>query len=429
MVLEQNPMTEQPASHFAFTRTDSPASGATEALSDGQLLKQYVERRDEEAFTVLVQRFGPLVLSVCQRTLGHQQDAEDVFQATFLVLARKANNIVKAQAIAAFLCRVAYRMARKLKRQNARRFTVPMDFRDMPANDQTPELIWRDLRPVLDEEVDRLPRKYRLPFVLCYLQGLTYEQAAKQLGCPMGTLGSWLAQARQRLSSRLARRGIALSSGLLAGALTVYAGPAPMALDLATVAVRHALVFAQGTTPVAAVAPAAIASGYLHLWSRVNLARKVAWVLVPGVGLTLLLLGLSRWWPTASGPANQPAPPALPPREDLNRLQGPWTMIDVTINGLPLPPAGVGFQFEGNSCQFVAPDGSTLSTMTFTLDPTQDPKQIDLTLLPQGSPALGIYELSGDELRLCYYTKGARPREFASRHENEQLYRFGRSRR
>jgi RNA polymerase sigma factor (sigma-70 family) len=429
MVVEQTPMTrKEPVSPLTSTPTDSAASSAAEAFTEEELLKQYVDRRDEEAFAQLVQRFGPLVLSVCQRTLGHLQDAEDVFQATFLVLARKAQNIAKAQALAAFLCRVAYRMAKKLKRQKTRRFMAPIDFNNVAADEKTPELIWRDLRPVLDEEVDRLPKKYRLPFVLCYLQGLTYEQAARQLGCPMGTLGSWLAQARQRLSSRLARRGIALSSGLLAGALVSYAGPVPLALDLTTLAVRHALVFAQGTTPVAAVAPATIASDYLRWWARVNIARKVAWVLVPGAGLTLLLFGLSRWWPTVSAPANQPALPALPPREDLDRLQGPWTMIEVTINGLVLPPAGFQLHFEGNSCQFVGPRGEA-SKMTFTLDPTRRPKEIDLTLSPEGSPALGIYELSGDELRLCYHVKGARPLEFASRQEREHLYRFGRSRR
>src|SRR5262249_26188037 len=148
-----------------------PAPGPDDS-TDEELLKRYVRRRDEGAFALLVRRFGPLAFSVCERVPGHRQDAEDAFQATFLVLARQAATIASARATAPCACRVAYRIARKAKRQKARRSMAPLDPHDAPAREETPEQVWRDLRPVLDEEVDRLPEKYRRPFVLHYLHGL-----------------------------------------------------------------------------------------------------------------------------------------------------------------------------------------------------------------------------------------------------------------
>ena len=419
---------KEPTAPPRSTPAGEPALQA-EALTDETLLKRYSAHRDEDAFAVLVQRFGPLVFGVCQRVLGHRQDAEDAFQATFLVLARKAGTIANAQATAAFLCRVASRLAKRVKRQKARRFMAPLDPGDVPAREETPAVIWQELQPVLDEEVDRLPEKYRLPFVLCYLRGLTYEQAARRLRCPVGTLSSWLIQARERLRRRLLRRGIALSSGLLATVLAAYAGPVPPPLSLASAVSRHAILFAAGSAPVAPAVPVELASGYVRSWSRADHARKATCVLILGIGLALLIFGLRQWWPTASAPRKEPVAPALRPRGHPDQFQGVWEIIELTIAGNPVPPRNTRMIFEGNSCKLASAGGVVVS-MTFTLDPTTNPKHIDLTIFtPRRTPALGIYELSGDELRICYSTREApRPTEFASHpNTNELLYRLRRS--
>src|SRR5262245_36773056 len=189
----------------------TPVAGA--GLADGQLLARFAAARDEGAFEALVRRHGPLVLSICRRVLRHEQDAEDAFQATFLVLVRKADAIAKREALSSWLYGVAYHVARKAQARTVRRQARQTDLHDLPAADAAPEVLWRELRPVLDAEVNRLPPRYRAPFVLCYLQGKTNAQAARELGRPLGTIVAQLARARQQLRVRLARRGLALAAG------------------------------------------------------------------------------------------------------------------------------------------------------------------------------------------------------------------------
>src|SRR5262245_53862403 len=155
-------------------------------LSDAELLERVVSQRDTAAFEVLVWRHGALVLGVCRRLLRHEQDAEDAFQAAFLILLRKAGSIGKRQSLGSWLYKVAYRVSLRARARRRARREQPGG--DVPAREATPELIWRDLRPVLDEEVDGLPEKYRTPFILCYLEGLTNEEAGRQIGCPRGTV-------------------------------------------------------------------------------------------------------------------------------------------------------------------------------------------------------------------------------------------------
>src|SRR5262249_44075911 len=146
-------------------------------LTDAQLLEQFVAQRDEAAFEVLVWRHGPKVLGVCRRVLRHEQDAEDAFQGAFLVLVRKASSIGKRQSVGNWLYRVAYRVALRAKLLAGKRATQEVCAQDVPAAELTPDPVWSDLRPVLDEEVNRLPAKYRAPFILCYLDGKTNEEA------------------------------------------------------------------------------------------------------------------------------------------------------------------------------------------------------------------------------------------------------------
>lgn len=185
-------------------------------LSDAQLLGRFVAQRDEAAFEVLVWRHGLMVWSVCRRLLGHSQDAEDAFQATFLSLVRKAGSIGKREALGSWLYKVAYRASLRARSQAAKRAIREQTGLDWPATAPPRPLDDWDLQPVLDEEIQRLPERYRTAFILCQLEGKTNEEAARQLGCPAGTVSSRLSWARERLRTRLTRRGLALSASGLA---------------------------------------------------------------------------------------------------------------------------------------------------------------------------------------------------------------------
>src|SRR5262245_27142454 len=180
--------------------------------SDGRLLQRFVAHADESAFEALVQRHGPMVLGVCRRLLPSAPDVEDAFQATFLVLVRKAGSIRWPERLSCWLHGVARRVADRVRMEAAQRkkheSAVPLRAEGEPFAD----VVWRDLRTVLDDEVQRLPEKYRTPFILCYLEGRTNEEAARHLGCPTGTVLSRLAWARDRLRARLTRRGVTLST-------------------------------------------------------------------------------------------------------------------------------------------------------------------------------------------------------------------------
>jgi RNA polymerase sigma factor (sigma-70 family) len=183
-------------------------------LTDAQLLERFLKKHDEAAFELLVWRHGPMVLRVCRRILRDAHGAEDAFQATFLTLACKAGSIGKQEAVSSWLYKVAYRVALRAQAGAAKRATHERPMVDcLPARGVEPadEAAWRELGPLLDAEVRRLPEKYRAAFVLCYLEGKTNEEAAKELGCPKGTVLSRLSRARERLRKRLNQRGLAMS--------------------------------------------------------------------------------------------------------------------------------------------------------------------------------------------------------------------------
>jgi RNA polymerase sigma factor (sigma-70 family) len=195
-------------------------------LSDGELLERFLGRCDAAAFAALVRRHGPTVLGVCRRVLGNLHDAEDAFQATFLVLAQKARSITRREALGSWLYGVAYRVSLKARADAARRRRHERAAARQAADAPSGEGAWEAVRPVLDEEVGRLPEKYRRPVVLCYFEGKTYEEAARLLGWPAGTTSVRLTRARELLRSRLALRGVALSGAALAGCLAEGTAPA-----------------------------------------------------------------------------------------------------------------------------------------------------------------------------------------------------------
>src|SRR5262249_53529694 len=151
---------------------------------DADLLERFAVRGDEAAFEALVRRFGPMVLGVCRRILGDAHDAEDAFQATFLALAKKARGVRKRGAVGSWLYGVAYRTASRARADAAGRQSRERQAPLPPAADPVQEAIRHDLQAVLDEEMNRLPKKYRSPLVLCYLEGRTNAEAARELGCP-----------------------------------------------------------------------------------------------------------------------------------------------------------------------------------------------------------------------------------------------------
>jgi RNA polymerase sigma factor (sigma-70 family) len=184
-------------------------------LSDRALLERFLGQRDAAAFAALVRRHGPMVLGVCRRVLNNIHDAEDAFQATFLVLVRKGRSIAKRDALGSWLYGVAYRVSLKaradaLRRQHHERQAAGRA-EEQPPHDGARD----DLRDVIDEEVNRLSDKYRRPVVLCYFEGKTYQEAARLLGWPAGTVSVRLARARELLRTRLGLRGLALSAGAL----------------------------------------------------------------------------------------------------------------------------------------------------------------------------------------------------------------------
>jgi RNA polymerase sigma factor (sigma-70 family) len=263
-----------------YLRRLGPDGAAAGEDDDARLLARFVQTRDEEAFTALVRRHGPLVWGACTRLLPGSADAEDAFQATFLVLVRKARGLRRPERLGPWLYGVARRAALKVRSTAARRREQALGEATL-ADHVPPDAVWRDLRPVLDEEVGRLPEKYRTPFVLCYLQGLTNEEAARRLGCPTGTVLSRLSRARERLRGRLSRRGITLSSAALTSALAAGPGDAAVPAAVLTATVRAGLALASGTA--AATTAFTLAEGVVHAMYLTKLKLAVVGLLALGL--------------------------------------------------------------------------------------------------------------------------------------------------
>jgi RNA polymerase sigma factor (sigma-70 family) len=254
------------------------------AASDRQLLHRYAECGDSDAFATLVERHGPLALGVCQRVLGNSHDAEDAFQAVFVVLARKAGASGWQESIGPWLHEVAHRVALRARGRAIRRAEHERRAADMRPSGAmaTAEPTWADLRGVLDDELRRLPVKYRAPLLLCYLEGKSNEEAAQQLGWPAGTVKSRLSRGRDLLRERLTRRGLALSAPALVAMLgrdAVAAVPA----SLADSAIKAAQLVAAGQAVGGLTgSAAALAQGALRaMWF--SKAKKIALVGVLGL--------------------------------------------------------------------------------------------------------------------------------------------------
>jgi RNA polymerase sigma factor (sigma-70 family) len=201
---------------------------AARDAADQQLLQRFVRSSDEAALTVLIERHAPMVLGVCRRALGCMHDAEDACQATFLVFSRKAATIRKTTALGSWLHAVALRVTANLKRERARRERRERNLHSRSISNPADEVSWAEVQTALDEELERLPERYRAVLILCYLQGKTRDEAADQLGISAGALHGLLERGRKLLAARLTRRGFALSAGLFGMALSEGIAPASL---------------------------------------------------------------------------------------------------------------------------------------------------------------------------------------------------------
>lgn len=215
----------------------------TDDTPDRELVRRFADTRDNEAFGELVRRHGPVVFGVCRRMLANTHDAEDAFQATFLVLVRRANQLTDHEPLGPWLFQVAVLTARNVRRGNRRRAAVSLVEQDVPGREVNGSVADVDLDPALLA----LPEKYRAPLVLCYLQGLSRREAAARLGCPEGTLSALLNRALKKLRDRL---------GVAPAALLAIAASAAVPSELAAATTRAAIIYATSSLGEAGVSPA-----------------------------------------------------------------------------------------------------------------------------------------------------------------------------
>jgi RNA polymerase sigma factor (sigma-70 family) len=312
--------------------------------TDQELLRRFAAGRDEDAYLVLLRRHAALVWGVCRRVLRHEQDAEDAFQATFLALARKAASVRRTDAVGSWLYRVAYHIASNVRRGEGRR--RERERRPAAGEPEAPaaSAALRELQAVLDAEVERLPEKYRAPFVLCCLEGKSKPEAAHELGWREGTVASRLARARALLQERLTRRGLTLSAVLCAGSLWEQSAAASVPRTLVRATVRAAAGGGGVSAGVMALAEGVVQVAWLTSW-------HLGAVLL--VGLGLLVAGAGAWAHHAlAPPPSQARPPDAPAAAAVRR----------DLHGDPLPPGalarlGTLRQRAADSHLAVTPDG------------------------------------------------------------------------
>jgi RNA polymerase sigma-70 factor (ECF subfamily) len=375
--------------------------GSLAGLTDAELLDRFEARRTdaaELAFAVLVERHGPMVRRVCRRVLGDASSTDDALQATFLVLARKAASVRDRSSLAGWLHGVALRVALRARDSETRRRRHEEKF----AGQSPLELKfdpWDDTCSVVHEELARLPERLRNVAVLCYIEGNTYEEAARQLECPILTVKSRLVESRRRLRLRLTRRGIAPASAVLATALAAEANAATTVLPpaLAEIIVASACRFAINPTNTAGAVPAHIATltqGVLFsmYWNKL---KFVAASLV-GVVASTALVSAHAFQAPAPAPSTTPAASPTPaPRTDVgpDRLEALERKLDRLIqvleaskqpHALPTLPSPATVSREGAVASFtpIAPNNSFYPAPAAVLPaPASEPP-----MMPQAAP-------------------------------------------
>jgi RNA polymerase sigma factor (sigma-70 family) len=404
-----------------------------DCLSDGQLLDRFLEKQDDAAFAALVRRHGPMVWGVCKRVVGHAADAEDAFQAAFLILVRKAGTVNPREAVGNWLYGVACHTALQTKSACTRVHAKEKQVTSMPELAKGPCEDREKMQMLLDQELSALPDKYRLPVVLCDLEGRTRKEVAAQLKIPEGTLSSRLATAHQMLAKRLARHELAVSGGSLAALFAQNAANAASASVRASVVsstIKTAVLVAatKGTlagvvsTKVAALTEGVIKAMFI---SKLKSATAVLLIVVALIGMgagvgTLTLETAAEAQAKSEKHADaQKTPPGKEADEaktDYDRLQGTWEFASYTHGGKTTTKKDLGDK-DGQPATLKFVGDKTLSEVsniggkvveykgTYRIDPSQKPKEIDL-IVERGEKhfgtSSGIYEVEGDILRLCW---------------------------
>jgi RNA polymerase sigma-70 factor (ECF subfamily) len=354
------------------------------------------------------------VLGVCRRVLRDAHDAEDAFQAAFLVLVHKAASIGRPEQLGPWLHGVAYRTAARA-RHAARRRAREREAAAMPDGDPAIEVVWRELRQVLDEELGRLAHKYRVPLVLFYLEGKTTEEVARLLGCPKGTVLSRLARGRDRLRDRLVCRGVAVSVWTLVMLLAEKAAPAAVPSALAEGAIKAAALTAAGKAANSAIPAtvAALTKGVL----RSMFLSKLKVLVVVALSVTVAITGTMVCARLAL--ADKPAAIGKEAdQKDGEKIVGTWAVISVEHGGHDeggeeIKEARMIFAAGGKVTWNSPAKGEKGGT--YKLDPAKNPKELTITT-NEGDTIKGIYKLDGDSLTICASEKdAARPTEFVTK--------------
>lgn len=443
-------------------------------LSDCDLLERFVGARDEAAFTILIERHGPMVLGVCRRALPNFHDADDACQATFLVLARKASSVRKKTSLSAWLHGVACRVAANLKRDHARRKTREHGV-DAPApKDPAAEVSWREVQAILDDELQRLPERYRAPLILCYLECMTRDEAAMQLGLSPTTLYGRLERARDLMRACLTKRGLTLGAAVSAAIFGEGVVQAALAPTFVVSSTKAAMLVAAGqplaegvvATHVLAVTQEVIKTMFLTKLKLSTAAVLCAGLFVALIGGSLTSVGNAQNDLPVSGKAgvntnaqgkgagekNRPAEKPLDEKAVLKELQGIWKLAGYEAYGKKRTAKevseiedGVSFSKEAEALTWVIVDDQLFfqgkggsSHYRLKLAPATTPGSLDLTMLSmsthtngvdlKGTTREGIFEIKGNTLRICLNVHDPavkqRPQQFETKNDGPGAFMY-----
>jgi RNA polymerase sigma factor (sigma-70 family) len=394
--------------------------------SDRQLVERALAGREEAAFGAIVHRHGAMVYRVCWRVLQHPQDAEDALQATFLILAQKLRSVRNHASLGSWLHGVAHRVALKARaRSAARRRREQLASRPdiLPPDDVT----WGELRSAIDFELGQLPEPWRLPLILCYLEGRTQDEAARVMGWSKSTLRRRLEEARDALASRLEGRGIvwcaALSTVLISDCLT-SAAPAPAAVA-ATIEAGAGVAAGKSLVLASSARVAALAEGVMRTMCVNKLKMVAGLLLVVGCACAAAFAQVGDS-PAADVRATARAGQAgvldtggagAAPRSDAEKLKGVWRVVRRVTDGEERkePKAGPVRMYFSTGTVHEMIGEHVLDVHSFTLEEKEKPPTIDLTSDRHGTIE-AIYRIKGDELMICRPIRGreGRPTAFAS---------------